>query len=101
MFHKQVACIKKVISWNGFPHYVWNKIIKRLKNRKNTKNTDTLEHENIATIFCRMPYAGVQGETFIKNLVRKFKRHIDAPFKLRNICHMKKLSYYWNSLKCH
>ena len=85
LFQKQVAHIKKVMSWNGYPRYVRNKIIKRLENRKNTKNNDTLEQENIATIFYRIPYAGAQEETLIKNLVRKLKRHIDKPFKLRNI----------------
>ena len=79
------------MSWNGYPRYTQNKIIKRLENRKNTKNNDTLEQENIATSFCRIPYTGVQGETLIKNLVRKFKRHIDKPFKLRNIYCTKKV----------
>ena len=97
LIHKQVACIKKVMPWIGFPHYIQNKIIKCLENRKNTKNTDTLEQENIATIVCRIPYAGVQGEKLIKNLVRKLKRHIHEPFKLRNIDHTKKLSYYCNT----
>ena len=40
LFHKQVAHIKKEIYWNGYPHYVQNKIIKHLENKKNTKNTD-------------------------------------------------------------
>ena len=101
LFHKQVASIKKVMSWNGYPRYMWNKIIKRLENRKNTKNTDTLEQENIATIFCRIPYAWVQGEKLIKILVKKLKRHIDEPFKLGNIDCCKKLSYYCNTkIKC-
>ena len=71
------------MSWNGYPRYIRNKIIKRLEKLKNTKNNNTLEKENIATIFCRIPYEGVQGETLIKNLIRKPKRHIDKPFKLR------------------
>ena len=73
LFHKQVARIKKVMSWNGYPRYVRNKIIKPLENKKNTKDTDTLEPENIATIFCRIPYAGVQGEELVKNLVKNSK----------------------------
>ena len=66
LFHKQVARIKKITSWNGYPRYIRNKIIKRLENKKNTKNTDTPEQENIATIFCRIPYAGIKGEKLIK-----------------------------------
>ena len=45
-------------------------------------------------IFCRISYAGVQGETLIKNLVKKLKNHLDKPFKLRNIYRTKNLSYY-------
>ena len=93
LLQKQVACIKKVVSWNGYPRYVWNKIIKHLENRKNIKNNDTLEQKSIAMIFCRISYAGVQGETLIKNLVKKLKNHLDKPFKLRNIYRTKNLSY--------
>ena len=51
LFEKQVPRIKKAISLNGYPRYFGNKIIKRLENRKNTKNNNTLEQQNIATIF--------------------------------------------------
>ena len=51
LFHKQEAHTKKVMSWNGYPRYVRNKIAKRVENQKNNKNTDTLEQENIATNF--------------------------------------------------
>ena len=47
-------------------------------------------------MFCRIPYAGVQGEKLIKNLFIKLKRHIDEPFKLRSFYRTKKLSYYCN-----
>ena len=60
LFHKQVAHIKNVMSWNGYSRHIPHKIIKRLENKKNTKNTGTLEQENIATSFPRIPYAGVQ-----------------------------------------
>ena len=75
LFHKQVAYLKKVMSWNSYHRYIRHKIIKHVENRKNTKNTDTLEQENIDTVFCRIPYARVEGEKLIKNLVRKCKTH--------------------------
>ena len=50
-------------------------------------------------IFCRISYAGVQGETLIKNLVKKLKNHLDKPFKLRNIYRTKNLSYYCKGYK--
>ena len=69
LFHKQVVRIKKVMYWGGYPCYIRNKINKLLENKKNTKNTDTLEQEDIATIFCRKSYLTVQGEKPIKNLI--------------------------------
>ena len=75
LFQKQVASIKKVVSWNGYPRYVRNKIIKRLENQKHIKNNNTLEQSYIPVILCKIPYAVVQKETLMKNLVRKLKRH--------------------------
>ena len=92
-----MTSIKRTTSWNGYPGYIQNKIIKRLENKKNTKNTDTLEQENIAIFSCRIPYAGIQWEKIFKNQVRKLERHIDETIKFRNIYSMKKLSYYYNT----
>ena len=89
--------IKRITSWNGYPGYIKNKIIKPVENKKNAKNTDTLEQEKIATLFCRIPFAGAQGENIIKNLVRKLKRQIDEPIKFRNIYRTKKLIYSYNT----
>ena len=52
---------------------------------RNTKNNNTLEQQNIVRMFCRTPYGRVQRKTLIKSLVRKLKRHLDKPFRLRNI----------------
>ena len=83
----EVARIKKIMSWNDYPCYVRNnfKCLEK-KKKKNDKNTDTLEQDNIATNFCRIPYAGIQREKLFKNVVKKLKRHVDEPFKLENIC---------------
>ena len=54
LLHKEVARIKKILSRNGYLGYIRNKVIKRLENKKNTKNTDTLEQENISLTFCRV-----------------------------------------------
>ena len=81
LFQKQIAHVKMSMSWNGYPRYVWNEITKRLENWKNTKNNNKLEQQNVASIFSRIPYAGAQGETLIKNVVRNLKRHLDKSFK--------------------
>ena len=69
------------MSWNGYLRYVQNKIIKRLENRKNTGNNDTLEQQNIVTIFFILFHAEVQRETLTKSRIRKFKKHLDKPSK--------------------
>lgn len=51
----------------------------------------------ITTIFFKTPYAGVQGEAQIKNLVKNPKRHLEKSFVLRNIYCNKKLRYYCDS----
>ena len=69
------------MSWNGYLRYVQNKIIKRLENRKILGTMDTLEQQNIVTIFCRISHAEVQRETLTKSWIRKFKKHLDKPSK--------------------
>ena len=68
--------------------------IKLLNVQKTGRILRTVTQQNITIIFCRIPYAVVQGEILITNLVRKLKRHLDRPFKLRNIYQTKK--YYCN-----
>ena len=48
-------------------------------------------------IFFRIPYAGVQGKILFKNLVRKLKRYLVKPFKLRNIYCAINLCHYCNA----
>ena len=55
LFQKQVASIKKIMSWNGYPRYIRNKIIKRLENRSNTKNNYTLEQKILPQFFAEYP----------------------------------------------
>ena len=55
------------MSWNGYPCYIRNKIIKGLENRKNDKNTDTLEQENIATkVFAEYPMQEYKDKISLK-----------------------------------
>ena len=77
------------MSWNDYPPYARNKIIKCLENGKNTRGNNTLEQQGIVTIFCRTSHEGVQGEILIKILVRKRFRHLLKPFKFQNIYHKK------------
>ena len=73
MFQKQVVHIKVVTSWNSFSYYVRDKTKNSLENRKNIKNSNTLEQQDIGKIFRQITYARVQGEVLIKTLVIKLE----------------------------
>ena len=98
LFMTQVNYLKTVMSWNGYPHYIRTKIIKLLQTRqKRQQNNDGQDKENLPVIFCRIPYAGAQGDRLVKNLAKKLKRIISQPFILKNIYKTTKMSYYCNT----
>ena len=86
------------MSWNGYPHYIRTKTIKLLQTReKRQQKNDDQDKENLPVIFCRIPYAGAQGDRLVKNLTKKLKRIISQPFILKNIYKTTKMSYYCNT----
>ena len=94
----QVNYLKTVMSWNGYPHYIKNKTIKLLQTReKRQQKNDDQDKENLPVIFCRIPYAGVQGDRLVKNLTKNLKRIISQPFILKNIYKTTTMSYYCNT----
>ena len=77
----QVNYLKTVMSWNGYPYQISTKIIKLLQTRqKCQQKNDDQEKENLPVIFYRIPYAGAQGDTLVKNLTKKLKWVISQPF---------------------
>ena len=61
------------------------------------QKNDDQDKENLRVIFCRIPYAGGQGDRLVKNLTKKLKQIISQPFILRNIYKTTKMSYYCNT----
>ena len=53
------------MSWNGYSHYIRTKIIKQLQ------STQKGQQKDLPVIFCRIPYAGEQGNRLLKNLTKK------------------------------
>ena len=49
-------------------------------------------------IFCRIQYAGAEGDRLVKNLKKKLKRSISQPFISKNIYKTTKMSYYCNTM---
>ena len=71
------------MSWNGYPHYIRTKTIKLLQTReKRQQKNDDQDKENLPIIFCRIPYAGAQGDRLVKNLTKKLKLYHLSTFYL-------------------
>ena len=49
-------------------------------------------------MFCRIPYAGAQGDKLLKNLTKKLKLIISKPFTLANINKTTKMNYHCNTM---
>ena len=97
----ELRTIRKFASWNGFPSYVTNKIIKRLTNRvtpvvpeDNNSNTD-----DVHTIWFRVPYCGEKGLQMVKSCIRKIKRNLvkDKQVNFKILFNTTKLSYFCNA----
>ena len=86
------------MSWNGYPYYIRTKIIKQLQTKqKGQQKNDDQDKKNLPVIFCRIRYAGAQGDRIVKNLTKKLKRIISQPFILKNIYRTTAMSYYCNT----
>ena len=60
-FDKQVDNLRKFMSWNGFPRYVINSIIKRLM--KEEKKPREESESEVPSIWFNVPYAGQKRRT--------------------------------------
>ena len=89
--------MKTAVSWNWYHHSNSNKTFNQLQPRRNgqQKNDDPYK-ENLPVIFCRVPYAGTQGDRLVKNLKKKRKWIVSQPFISKSIYKTTNMSYYWN-----
>ena len=68
------------MSWNGFPSYVRNLIIKRIKTNQH-KSIINKEDDNRKVIWLKFPYLGKKCEALISSLKRKIKRCLKEDVK--------------------
>ena len=59
------------MSWNSYPKYVRNSIIKHFQQKKTAFQKDD---EMAIKIWIRLPYLGNKGEELVKTCIRKLKR---------------------------
>ena len=82
------------MSWNGYPKYVINSLIKRLSAKKGENNITTTDvDDNIPKIWLTLPYAGPKGDSLIRSCIRKIRKHLKS-VKLIVKYRDKKLSFF-------
>ena len=82
------------MSWNGFPKYVANKIIRNLVEKYNSGATSNAidDDENIGKVFVRLPYCGPSGEQLIKTCISRIKRQLKTKVQFRVLFKTSKIS---------
>ena len=68
------------MSWNGFPRAIRNLLISKLKNKSDRPRTNFFdENDTRPKVWVRVPYLGKQGETLVKNCIKKIQRCLTVP----------------------
>ena len=75
------------MSWNSYPKYVRNNIIKRLQQSKTAVQNDD---ESAIKIWIRLHYLGNKGEELVKTCIRKLKRCFKTNIKFVTLYDTKK-----------
>ena len=86
--------IKKVMSWNGYPRYIRDKVLRNLvdkdKNSNNSENSN-IEDENVNEIFIKLPYCGLEGERLMSKCTKRIARQLSSKVKFKTIFVNKKI----------
>ena len=89
MFQRQLKSIKRLMSWNGYPRYIANKVIENLlkKNSNATRNASTDNNaETTNQVFVRLPYCGPVGERLVSKCISRILRQLKS--KACVFCHL-------------
>ena len=111
LFQKQKLRIKKILSWNGFPSYIRNKLIKQFEDsaerKKNIQRqqqqqqeqqqeqrSEMTSTEEPVSLILKIPYIGATGEKLVKTLKRKIQSNLKQKIDIRVIYTTNKLSKF-------
>lgn len=94
LFQKQLVYIRKLMSWNGFPKYVSNKIIRNLVEKYKDNATPNVreDDDNISKVFVRLPYCGSNGERLIRKCISRIKRQLTVNVRFKVLFNTSKIS---------
>ena len=89
--HDQINRIRTFMSWNSYPKYVRNSIIKRLQQKKTAVQKDD---KSVIKIWIRLHYLGNEGEELLKTCIRKLKRCFKTNVKFVTLYDTKKCAMF-------
>ena len=84
------------MSWNSYPSYVCNVILRKLRERKKTANghCSDSEDDDAPRIWFRMPYIGPIGEKFAKKCISKLRNCFKKELKFILMYDTKKVAFF-------
>ena len=96
LLYLELGKIKDIISWNGFPKRIGNKIISKIVNTPQTIHPE--QSVEYTKIWFNLPYMGKKGEGIVKRCINKLKRCMVAENNIRFavIYQSTKLSFFTN-----
>ena len=68
---EEIAYIKKLASWNGFPKWVVKKVIDKVLINVPNENANPLDETDVITIWPRCPYLETKGDHLTRSAIRK------------------------------
>ena len=91
--------ISNILSWNGFPSYVRNKLLKQFSDSAVERNDQpspesTNIDDEIHQISLKIPYMGPNGEKLVKTLKRKIRANLSRKIDIRIIYTTNKMSKF-------
>ena len=94
---EEIKNIKRFASYNGFPRWTANKIVKEsLDNQQQRQNRTDEEDSDVTPLYMFLPYAGQEAEQVVirckKRLTKLFKKEVKAVFRIQ--FQATKLSFY-------
>ena len=94
---EEIKNIKRFASYNGFPRWTTNKLVREtLSNRQQHQQRTEEEEQDITTLYMFLPYAGKEAENVVirckKRLFKLFKKEVKVAFKIH--FQATKLSFY-------
>ena len=96
LFHNRISKIKSFMSWNGYPSYVCNVILRKLRERKKNTNgrCSNSEDDDTPKIWFRVAYIGQIGEKFAKKCISKLRKCSKKELKFILMYDTKKVAFF-------